>query len=396
VPLSGHAATLLASGKVLVAGGRSRAVGPAGSGCGCDNLFGYFESAWLYDPASNTWSPAAAMASQRTGFTATRLPNGKVLAAGGMGDANASAELYDPAVRAWSPAASMAVGRYGHSATLLPSGKVLVAGGGPANGDSAYTATAELYDPKTNTWSSAGSMAAGRSDHSATLLPSGKVLVVGGYRALRERKGDESEYVAEAELYDPARNAWSPAGSMKVSRAGHTATLLPSGKVLIVSGITASNHISSSDPETSARYDSKTVELYDPRTHAWSLARPMRTGPRQGHTATLLPSGQVLVAGGSYSILGFATALAELYDPQTDTWSAADMMQLGRAGHTATLLPSGQVLLTGGVLDGPAATGAELYDPASNVWSLTGPMAGASAALRPSPPGHKTSCGKSS
>jgi hypothetical protein len=102
----------------------------------------------------------------------------------------------------------------------------------------------------------------------------------------------------------------------------------------------------------------------------------MRTGPRTEHTATLLPSGKVLVAGGEITFK-FVSPSAELYDPQTDTWSAAEMMARGRSGHTATLLSSGKVLVVGGIQDGPAATGAELYDPVSNTWALTSPMTAA-------------------
>ena len=99
----------------------------------------------------------------------------------------------------------------------------------------------------------------------------------------------------------------------------------------------------------------------------------MRVGPREGHSAVLLTSGKVLVAGGKMASQ-FASASAELYDPTTNTWSSANMMKLGRAHHTATLLPSGKVLVVGGIRDNAGSTGAELYDPASNSWSLTGPM----------------------
>src|SRR5205807_1013941 len=181
----------------------------------------------------------------RTAFTATLLPNGKVLVAGGdpasggtLPGATATAELYDPSTGSWSVTGSMAFPRNGHTATLLPDGKVLVAGGatpGTAYGgavQSAATAAAELYDPSTGSWSVTASMATARFAHTATLLPSGNVLVAGGYNG--------SGAPAEAELYDPSTGGWTVTGSMTTSRTGATATLLRSGNVLVAGGGPAS------------------------------------------------------------------------------------------------------------------------------------------------------------
>lgn len=371
-PQSGHTATLLPNGQVLVAGGLSRSSSSGEYGCECD-VFGEFSQAWLYDPVSNTWSPAAPLARARADFTATLLPTGHVLAAGGGGAAGGTAELYDPEINTWSPAAPMTIGRRDHSATLLPSGQVLVAGGGAPDGASGRAIPSELYDPASNRWSRVGATRESRTWHTTTLLPSGKVLVTGGYRdepttlsftdnriaagAARKRGSADT---SGAELYDPAKRAWSFAGAMGLSRHSTTATLLPSGKVLVVGGGTRSGTTAS-------------AELYDPKSNAWADVRPMRVGPREGHSAVLLTSGKVLVAGGKMASQ-FASASAELYDPTTNTWSSANMMKLGRAHHTATLLPSGKVLVVGGIRDNAGSTGAELYDPASNSWSLTGPM----------------------
>ncbi|MDE1962152.1 MAG: hypothetical protein KGH80_11190, partial [Xanthomonadaceae bacterium] len=132
---------------------------------------------------------------------------------------------YDPATNSWSAAGSLATARYIHTATLLPSGKVLAAGGDSSSGN---LASAELYDPATNSWSAAGSLANARYYHTATLLASGKVLVAGGYN---------SGALASAELYDPASDSWSAAGLLSAARYAHTATLLPSGKVLVAGGL---------------------------------------------------------------------------------------------------------------------------------------------------------------
>jgi uncharacterized repeat protein (TIGR02543 family) len=290
---------------------------------------------------SNTWSPAGSMAVAHDYHTATLLPNGRVLVAGGDGPGG-TAELYDPATDQWSSAGSMADARWLHTATLLPNGRVLVVGGANYNNGTALN-SAELYDPATNTWSSAASMATIRIDHTATLLPNGQVLVVGG------------DGVGSVELYDPATNTWSSAGTMVIGRLAHTATLLPNGQVMVAGGLDYNNNFLDS------------TELYDPVSNAWSSTGTM-VAVRGFHTATLLPNGQVMVAGGYNSSDGYL-ATAELYDPVSKTWSSTVSMTAARYTHTATLLPNGRVLVAGGV-----DASAELYEPAVGVWSSANPM----------------------
>ena len=192
-------------------------------------------------PSPGTWSPTGSLATGRSSHTATLLPNGKVLVVGGtnFGGYLASAELYDPAanggVGAWTPTGSLTTARASHTATLLPNGKVLVAGGQTGG---VALASAELYDPAANSgagaWTPTGSLATARKYHTATLLPNGKVLVVGGGTPFF---GSDTS----AELYDPAANggvgAWSATGSFATWRYhGHTATVLLNGKVLVVGG----------------------------------------------------------------------------------------------------------------------------------------------------------------
>jgi len=292
-----------------------------------------------------TWSPTGSMTIARFEHTATLLPSGKVLVAGGQNFTHgvlASAELYDPASGTWSPTGSMTTARYLHTATLLPSGKVLVAGG--QNSTRVVVPSAELYDPASGTWSSTGSMTTARFVHTATLLPSGKVLVAGG-------ADTNGTVLASAELYDPASGTWSPTGSMTTTRYFHTATLLPSGKVLVAGGQNANSSLAS-------------AELYDPVSGTWSSTGSMTT-TRFAHTATLLPSGKVLVAGGAdaYSWL----ASAELYDPASGTWSSTGSMTTARDVHTATLLPSGKVLVAGGADTNGTLASAELFSSAFQV-----------------------------
>jgi Galactose oxidase, central domain len=172
------------------------------------------------------------LATARDDHTATLLPNGKVLVAGGSNNNGvnfASAELYDPATGTWTKTGSLTAGRTRHTATLLPNGKVLVAGGYDVFGNP--FASAELYDPASGTWTETGSLATRRSLHTATLLPNGKVLVAGGYGLF----GDH--YLTSAELYDPASGTWTATGSLNMARYNHTATLLPNGKVLVAGGL---------------------------------------------------------------------------------------------------------------------------------------------------------------
>jgi hypothetical protein len=314
--------TLLPSGQVLAAGGRDL------SDTGID-------TAELYEPVTRSWSVTGPLSGARYAHTATLLPSGKVLVTGGTATASriplATVELYDPASGTWSAAPPMGTARAAHTATLLPSGKVLVVGGNGLD----QMATAELYDPATDTWSPAGLPLDYRNGHTATLLPSGKVLVVGGAGGGRIR--------LTAELYDPGSDTWSLAASPESFRIDHTATLLPSGLVLVVGGPTV-----------------QVAELYDPAADRWSRAANHRL--RLGHTATLLPSGLVLVVGGQ-SLDGLSTPemRADLYHPGPNLWEVLRDLDSPRQYHQAVLLPTGQVLVAGGSLG--VTTAAVLYTP---------------------------------
>ncbi|PWU09015.1 MAG: hypothetical protein C5B50_28095 [Verrucomicrobia bacterium] len=371
---AGFTATLLSDGKVLVAGGNN---GEAPT----------LQSAELYDPATGIWTLTGSLSTPRYAHTATMLPNGKVLVAGGYNYPSvagypAAAELYDPATGQWTATGQMNSPRASHTATLLPNGKVLVVGGA----DDSVLSSAELYDPSTGVWTTTGSLGTPRHSHTATLLPNGKVLVSGGYF---------TGALATTEIYDPATGTWTGSGQMSDARYGHTATCLPGGKVYVMGGEAAGFMLSS-------------AELFDPTTGTWTGTGSMTA--RAWHTATLLPSGRTLVAGGSqnygngtatttfsqmntsrwdhaatllangkvlviggYGSGGYLSS-AELYDPAIGAWSGTGALNTGLNEHTATLLPNGKVIVAGGYYTSSTPPNSELYDPAAGTWAASGPL----------------------
>jgi N-acetylneuraminic acid mutarotase len=344
-----HTATLLPDGTVLVAGGEG--VLPTGT-------------AERYDPATNTWSVAANLATPRAAHTATLLQNGKVLVVGGRGESSflSSVELYDPASDAWRPAASMSVPRVYHTATLLPDGRVLVAGGGGGGGDD----RAELYDPATDTWARAQNMAVARFGHVATLLPDGEVLVAGGYWQFPPRPPD-------AEIYNPLGNRWYSAGklSAQLTRIGFfSSTLLPNGMVMVAGGDSFDDVL-------------RDVSLYDLQSNHWTATASLEES-HSYHTATLLPSGKVLIAGGA-SFSAFLTR-TELYDPAEDSWSDASDLVTARGFHTATLLPDGSVLVVGGGNSDGVLASSEIYSlVATRSTNAAGPRRSGEGAVHDEP-----------
>ncbi|MCY1042875.1 PKD domain-containing protein [Corallococcus sp. bb12-1] len=288
---------------------------------------------------SGQWEGTGNLLTPRHSAGAVTLPSGKVLVVGGSigGNGFTSAELYSPDTASWTSAGNMSVGRVFPTMTLLPSGKVLFTGGWAATHTNVPQKNVDIYDPATNTWTAAASMTFVRTTHTATLLPSGKVLVVGG-----NLTGDATS-VRIPELYDPAANTWTPMTSAAPgSREGHAAVLLPSGKVLVVGG-------------------GLSAELYDPSANTWTPATGV-TGTGWTH-AFLLPSGKVLMVAGT---------LISVYDPALNVQTPVGSFTHARTYASLIQLPSGKLLVTGGTSSIGLTT--EIFDPATGKASFTTSM----------------------
>jgi N-acetylneuraminic acid mutarotase len=313
-----------------------------------------------------SWSITGALSLARAGHTATLLSSGKVLVVSGT-----TAEVFNPYSNVSVDTGEPLYARTQHTATRLESGNVLVAGGWIGKFPLYWRRTAEVYDKNTGTWTAVDSMDTPRGNHTATLLGSGKVLVVGGDTTDGSRPEAQIQ-TDSVELYDPATKTWSPAASVFMPRASHTATLLYSDKVLVLGGRMITGDVS------------QDAQVYDPDTDDWSMVAPMPRA-RTGHVAVRLNSGKVMVLGGGHDEVDFydpynsttpwitgaslpsggtaitatrlysgevlvthSTGESSLYDPSTDTWRPAGKLTEPLAAHAATLLHTGQVLVTGG------------------------------------------------
>jgi len=274
------------------------------------------------------------MSVARADHTATLLPDGRVLIAGGMVENGVfldSMEIFDPSTAHFSPAGAMSSKRVGHSATLLPNGKILIAGGLAARGE--IVSSAELYDTRTGKLSAAAPLHEARNGHEAILLPNGKVLILGGY--------DGRRFLSSVEIYDPAANQFLAAGNLQIARGGAVAVLLKDGTVLLTGGASGSE---------SNHKVLQSAEIYNPQTRTSMLVADM-TSPRYKHAATLLTNGQVLITGGSdeHDWSGVYDT-AEIYDPASRKFTQTAKMTSKRfkLPHATALLKNGNALIAGG------------------------------------------------
>jgi hypothetical protein len=318
-PRSGHTATLLPDGKVLIVGGMRRNQD-------------FYKSSELYDPSTGKFERSGEMTLPRVGQAAVLLPSGKVLIAGGWigHGCTDSAELYDPATRRFTPIAKMTTRRGRPSATLLADGDVLIAGGADHDSPGGISSV-EIFHSSTLSFQAIEPMHYARIAHTATLLNDGRVLVVGG-------RGDM--LAAVAEIYDPKTRKFSETGKLVTARYKHTAGLLPDGRVLIAGG--------SDERDWNGALNS--TEIYDPRTGKFSPAAPLNDARfKLPESSELLKSGELIVAGGSREV--------EIFDSASGRFRiATGQMRDSRHFMTETKLRDGSVLLAGGYPNNDAAT----------------------------------------
>ncbi len=258
VPRQENTATVMANGLVLLTGGENPSSGASGG----------INSAELYDPTIGRFRATGNMVQPRRNSTATRLNDGRVLIAGGGNTTSnlGTAELYDPSTGVFTATGPMVAGRSGATATLLPNGRVLIAGGADATG--VPVASAELYDPSTDRFTATGSMATIRMYFTATLVSGGRVLVVGGDASTGPGQ-NQGVILSSAEIYDPATGLFTQTGSMGTLRSNHAATLLLDGRVLVAGGenITSGSGLASAevyDP-ASGQFSPTTGSMTHPR-----------------------------------------------------------------------------------------------------------------------------------
>jgi len=301
---------LLTNGGVLVAGGL------VGGVCSA--------SALLYDVQRNLWMNAASMGTPRCGATFTPLLDGRVLAVGGL-DASlqplASAELYTPTTNTWTATGALSTARRVHTAVRLVDGRVLVTGGynDTLNGGSGGgLASAERFDPATNSWTPAGTMSGMRYSHATATLADGRVLAVGG--------GTQ-----QVDLYTPSSNTWSAAAPLPFAMITPSLSLLGNGKVLLAGGYTGSPH--------------NEARTYNPATNTWNV-EPHLGDARSGHQAALMSDGRLLLFGGDSTTQGLASSRAFFPQQTIMAWDAS--MSVVRRLHGSVMLPDGRVLVIGG------------------------------------------------
>ncbi len=320
----------LSDGRLMSVGGRAIGL-QAQSG-------NYNETAELFDPASTEWSFTGDMNEQRRSPGLLALPDGRVMVVGGLSGQReplASSEFWDEATGVWTFGPEMNRPHDLMGTAILRDGRFMMIGGTSKDENGlliSLTAETEAYDPTTETWTELAPMAEKRANHTATTLPDGRVLVVGGGKT-------DGPYLKPTEIYDAETDSWTLSAPLTKGRAFHTATVLEDGRVLVVGG----------------KGKIKIAEIYDPALDSWSLAGET-VDPRSEHAATLLANGTVLITGGT----GYLVT-SEIFDPTTNTWLAGETLGTGRYRHNAFRLDDGRTVIMGGTSkDGMLAT-TEIY-----------------------------------
>lgn len=338
--------TRLPDGRVLLAGG-------------VDDLLGAKAATDIFDPATETWSAGGCLGDQRNAPAMVALADGRVLIFGGACDRHSleTSEIYDPATGRFTPTGREVAGHSQMPAVLLHDGRVLAAG----NGSDSQIYDPAATDPATGLkgrWTAAGFLHLPVDGPSMTTLQDGRVLLAGGNSG-----GPFS--VAHSEIYDPVTGLWTVTGSLNVTRVGALMALLPDGRVLIAGGF-------HEDVGFGDQRALDSAELYNPATGSWTLTGSMAS-LRQSPGGAFLPStGKVLIAGGADSTRT-PVMTSELYDPATGTWSpTAGAPAQEHFFGSVERLTDGRVMAVGGSF---GSTASEIYDPATDSWSTTAPLA---------------------
>lgn len=318
----------------------------------------------------------------RVGHSATELGDGRVLLAGGAENTvlgtvvTASMEVYDPDVQEFSElAGTLTTARSAHTATRLLDGRVLLVGG--IDGTNTPLATAELFDPITNTITQTSSMAVARTQHTATRLNDGRVFVTGGTSNFdtTDILSLASSTLQSSEIYDPGTNSWSAAASLPIGgqygAVGQGASLNGMGQVLVTGGIVVNTGVFGVPLPTV----SNGAWRYNPGSDQW-LPTPSMATARVYHAQRTLPTGEILIAGGGtldfFSLAVTTFSSCELYGP-TNTWSSAPSLAYPRA--YATLVDAGgEIVAVGGLstVDITTTTGTPALITENAPYSVTG------------------------
>jgi PKD repeat protein len=301
-------------------------------------------------PLAGAVQPTGSLSVGRTDPMAAKLPDGRVLVAGGnstSGPSTASAEIYDPATGSFTLASPLVVARNQSGVATLADGRILIVGGvRQTTSGGEFLGSAEIYDPLSANWSmTAGSLTGSTSTTYPTTitLPDGRVLIIDG---------------TNSQVFDPASGVFSQAIALSTRRSRAGAALLPDGRVLLAGGQDANLVLASAD-------------IWNPATGTSSATGAMVT-PRTSATATPLADGRILVVGG-YNNAG-KQASAELFDPATQTFSPAGNLATARSGHLAVALADGDVLVAGGYTNSSVTSSLERYDAATGIWSDAGAL----------------------
>jgi hypothetical protein len=358
-----HTATLLTDGRVLVVGGR-----------GIDSQH-ELSSCELWEPKKKSFKPCASLKTGRAGHTASLLDDGRVLVTGGTtrdsGDADrylalASAELYDPKKDVWTEAAPMAQARNWHAAAKLPDGRVVVAGG--AREQRSHLDSVEAYDPKANKWSALPPLKIARCLH-ALLVWNDGLLVVGGRSnavaatVVEAPDGGSAQRphgspardkgfgvpIASCEVLPAKAAAWSLAPELNEPLQRHAATVMADGRAAVLGGTTGS---------MLTNY----LELLAPDAGSWTVSDTNLNASLANQTVDVLSNGDLLAVGGEPTNAA-DSPVAQRLQLSKGRWCFAGELKASRKQHTATVLKDGKVLVVGGLSAGLPEATAELWEP---------------------------------